>query len=240
MDNTAVSEKADMFVVGLNKSQKRVFDELQDLLTHQQSSLAWYHCVGSTLLILQGSKKKRETGATKILAEALGISSSNVTKVRKFATEFSRSEVEHLDQIGCNWGLVTVVQHAPTNDRMRLLEQALGKNWTVSELHEAVKQRFGARNPGGRPLRKPRTKKQGLRQLQVISERWLKFYQEVWAAADDSLSSRLLGLAGKDLQTMAPLLHDARNTIQSMRKAVVAMDELLSELERKVKGRRSC
>lgn len=235
MTESLSSKHPRAFIDDLTRPQQKIFDGLQELMAHQESNLAWYHRAGSKVLELQEAVEKRESGWPRKLAGALGISPSSLVKMRKFAADFSRRQAERLDQLGANWGQVLAVAHARTYDRMKLLEEALAKGWGVVDLQSAMKQRFGTRNPGGRPLRKPKTKKQAIQQLQVVSERWLKVYQEVWAGGNDSRGHQLRDSTRQDLRPVAASLADVSNTIQRMQKAVLALARLLGELEQKAR-----
>lgn len=235
MAETLSRENPRAFVENLTKPQRKTFDELRELVAHQQSSLSWYHAAGAKVIELQELVAKRERGWTRGLAAALGLSPSTLTKVRKFAADFTRRQVERLDQRGGGWGLVLAVQHARTHDRMKLLEEALAKGWGVVDLQAAVKQRFGVHNPGGRPLRKPQNLAGGLMQLQALGERWLRFYREVWAGGDEPLQDQVPDMSTKDRQRLAGVLPGIRSTVKQIEQTVLDLDKFLGNLQQKAR-----
>lgn len=235
MAETLSRENPRAFVENLTKPQRKIFDELQDLVAHQQSSLSWYHAAGAKVLELQEAVETRGRGWTPALAAALGLSRSNLTKVRKFAADFTRRQAERLDEIGAVWGQVLAVQHARTRDRMKLLEEAVAKGWGVVDLQAAVKQRFGVRNPGGRPHRKPSTMKDGLVQLQALGEKWLRLYREVWVGGEEPLQGQWDDMSRKDKQQLAALVPAVSSTMQNIQRSTLALDKFLGELGRKAR-----
>ena len=223
------------FIEDLTRPQKKILGELQELVAHQQSNLLWYHRAGTKLLELRETLDKREPGWRQQLAGALGISPSGLTKIRKFAADFSQRQAERLDEIGANWGMVIVIQHARTGDRMKLLEEAVAKRWGVADLQAAVRQRFGVRNPGGRPLRKPRSPTKGLVQLQTLGDKWLRYYREVWAGGEEPFQDQLPDLSPKDRQRLLALVPGVKSTMQEIQRSALAVDKFLGELERKAR-----
>lgn len=232
------------FAAGLTAAQKKLFRELQDLFDHRNSSLAWYHRAGTKLNELLASSDKRERGWVQELANAIGQSTSNLTKLRKFAADFTEQDAHRLDQRGCNWGKVTAVLHAGTAAdrqkparckklRQELLAQSV--DWNLAELKAEIKKRYGADHAGGRPLRTPQSCEARLRRLDALGCHWLRYCREVWSSAGESDGEQTAGLKSSDKAALAELLPQVEQTVRAMRQALDGVDRSLAALERKLK-----
>lgn len=239
MTDPGSTAHAGAFVEQLAKPQRKIFAALEELVAHQERSLNWYYRTGSKLNELQDAAEKRDPGWVKDLAAALELSKSNLVKMRKFASDFTLAEVQQLEQQGSNWGMITVIQHVSVKNRKEFLQQALAKGWNISDLKAAVQRRFGAHHAGGRPLRKPKTARGGVCELERLSERWLRYYQEVWTGDDDPLQDKVREPTMKERQALVKLIPRVRETIRKVRKATLEANRFLGEMEKKLKKRLS-
>ena len=223
------------FTKDLTGPQKKLFGDLQEFMARREPKLIWYRKAGSKLGEFEDAVEKRWPGWKRQLAGELGLSMSSLRKMRKFAMDFTRQEAERLDQLGVSWGMVMIVQHARTSNRMKLLERAVANSWGVPDLRAKVTQQFGVRNRGGRPLRKPRTVEEGLMQLKALVQRWLWFHREVWAGSEKPLQDHLRDLSLRERRKLTKVLPGLKVTMQKIRQSAQAAEKLLGELDRKAR-----
>jgi len=207
--------------------------DLHQLFRERGKSLAWYHRVGRLLIDLKQALAEPEPGWFSALAEELDTSKENLTKIRRFAADFTAAEVQTLTNQGVQWGLVTAIQAVAAKQRLPLLREANDKQWGVEELKAVVKERFGIHHGGGRPLRKPKSARGGLCALQRQSERWLQFYTEVWNGGDDSVANALNSASKKkDRQAIAKLAPEIRQQLKRIEASCAAITKQLRQVER--------
>jgi hypothetical protein len=235
----------DQFVAALTKPQRKLFDQLKELLARRKSGLVVYHDAGRKLAEFQDAGEK-SAGWLQMLAEVLGLSASNLTKMRQFAKDFTRNEAERLGAQGCNWGMVTVALHAGCTQkqpgptalkelRQDLLVEAVNKGWNLAELKDEIKKRYGTEHAGGRPLRAPQSCEARLRRLDALGSNWLRYYREVWCSGGDSAGEPSAALKRSERTALEELLPQVEQTLRAMKQALGGVDKSLGELKRKLK-----
>lgn len=206
---------------------------LKDLLAHQESCLTWYHRVGSKLIALEDAMRERGPGWFVALAKTLGISPSNLTKMRKFARDFKLKRTRMLENDEITWGMVTVVLHVSKKSRLKLLKEAKDSEWNLDDLKSVIKNRFGADHAGGRPLRRPPTGEAGLRQLQKWTQRLLQFDQQFWPEVIENISQQVRGMSAKERRQFIALLRDTKTTMRQLEATARKVRQSLNTLTRK-------
>lgn len=168
------------------------------------------------------------------LGKHLGLSISTLRKEAVLAQEYNVREIQELDGQGVGWGMMTVVMHVPKETRQELLDRAIDKKWGVLDLKAAARRRFRKRNQGGRPMTKPESVEEGLKQLQEQARRWLVYYFEVWL---NTSMDEFSGLKRKESEAaFQAKLKAARKAVDRVeataRSIKKALDDTLYELKK--------
>jgi hypothetical protein len=222
----------------MSRQQQGILKTLQRLLAAPLHTLDWHFQIGTQVAAWRDAFDIQPRDWLQQLATALETSKSRLYKDLVFAREYTGREVEQLEALGCSWKVVETAQRLPDKKaRKRLLKEALESGWNVAELENAIqKTKNQTPHAGGRPMRVPGSVEQGLQQLQLLSGKWLKFFEVIWQQGDESVLKRL-----KDVPSSPELLrlvHDTRDLVQQVGTAAAEIDKALAAQERKAGQRR--
>jgi hypothetical protein len=223
------------FFTELPSPARPVARSLSDLFAHQESNLDWYHRAGIKLRELDEAMDGAAAGWFGRLAQGLNISRSNLTKIRKFAADFTVGAVRKMDEQGIGWSMILAVQNLEKAKQVSLLNEAVAKKWNGTELKAMVRKRFGADHAGGRPIAAPRSPREMLSALHKLNQRWLRFHDEVWSAEDGGVES-LHSLSASQRKQVAQLLPQVYATIQQMQTNVATVAAALGQVKRAVRS----
>src|SRR4051812_44813865 len=124
------------------------------------------------------------------IADREGLRLDNMQRARQFARSYSEKDLEELCRLRTaggmplSWGHVRRLVSIPNKAKRSALQRRAAKEgWTAAQISEAIlREVVGRRRQnGGRPFAAPRTLGEGLRQVVLRSEEWLRRCRESWS-----------------------------------------------------------
>ena len=106
------------------------------------------------------------------LAEALGYSGGWLSKVRRFALIYDKSEFNALLKTGLNFGHVGLLLGLSDSQRARYQADTDKHGWTVGALQIALRNRPDIVPRGGQPMKVPKDPATALRKLVAEGQSW--------------------------------------------------------------------
>jgi hypothetical protein len=208
--------------------QRRLLQRLEKLVEHSRPGLLWHHELGQLVNAWKQKLAKKDRSWLGKLAKDLKIGPSRLRRSMNFANHCTREEVEKLEAKGLPWGLVQVVASSGKRKaELRLLEKAEHHGWNVAELRYMI----AKPHRGGRKLRPPTDAVLGLRQLEVLSSRWLKFFDEVWKSGDKPLGDRVKQQA-ESAQKQTKVKAMVKRALEQVKQLETKAKQMRTELER--------
>ena len=132
------------------------------------------------------------------LTRELGLSeNSNVlSQLRAFARTFTMEDVQRLENpvagstFTFGWGLALRLMSFPRAQRLQLERECREGEWSTPELNRQIRNRRGRRTKGGPRLKPPESISDGLVQVQVEAERFVKRTNQLWIGGESPVITR--------------------------------------------------
>lgn len=228
--------------------ERRLLPKLRRLARRRDTTLAWYHAVGSVLKVL--APKSRKGSIENYAAEIFknGKFTTTLYACRKFADAIPSRQLSLLD--GLNWAIVHHLifadeKHRPTIiaklQRERRRKERLGERLTPLEARMIMQEIRGKSairraKPSKIPTLGP---KSALRETVRLSEDWMR-YCGVWltTAADENARLNKRTRRAQDHNEWATLVASAKSAIQKLREDADAQLLRFSVPTKKSKTRR--
>lgn len=121
-----------------------------------EHELVLHHRLGSLINDLVSHRGVYGTHQNDEVSEVLRLNPQRVYRLREFARRYALTRVKSLVRSApkLSFAHITVLLSITNQPERRRFEQRLVKfSWTATELRRAVRERFGARRAGGRPLK---------------------------------------------------------------------------------------
>lgn len=214
--------------------QLRILRERAISPEQKAQRLKAYHAIGS--VVAEAIPGRATWGDKNVaeLAKAIGYKESMLTKLRAFAINYSKRDLNRLCRLAdrVTWSHVKLLLSIDDKGRRaRKEEQIASKAWSTEDLRRAMKAEAAERHAGGRPFSRPADPLAGLRQLIAESERWLRLCEDVWAAEDDSLIAKLESLSkSRRTSKLQRQVTGAGETLNRIRLACGRLQRRLGEL----------
>ena len=117
----------------------------------------------------------------KDLAETRGVSDHLMRKFRRFASDYTRYELEALcntlrpNGLPLQWGHVNYLLGVHDKQQRKAMQQrAIENGWTAPQLNAEIRRKCGTDKGHGRPMVKPATPAAGLQQLMAEGQMWIR------------------------------------------------------------------
>jgi hypothetical protein len=220
--------------------QHQAFDALARLIDDPRDDLAWHHAVGVRVAKLRPDQP-HGTRWVPQLAEALGPSKELLAKSLRFTELYPGEEdIAALVKMGVNWTRLYFSFAVPDRtERHALLDEAVAKRWSDTDLRFAVQQRFHSkrRGVGGRPRRKltGHGPEVALRELGRRCKDLAAYHAAVWAALKKAEWKRLVkGWPAAEREKLRDLLADTDAAAQKVAEVCEEVRRTLAELLKEI------
>jgi len=133
-----------------------------------------FHELG--VLLREHVPKRAGYGAKQfaVLGEAIGHTSSSISKVWRFPGRYDAKDLEELCETPICWGHVVLLLPLDKPQRRKYQRMAASRGWTVEDLRRALKADFEPLRRGGRLVKIPDNPADALRQLVGDGQVWLR------------------------------------------------------------------
>jgi hypothetical protein len=191
--------------------------EIVDLCNEQgdrtRETLEFYYRLGTSCKRIRDSaetyltpeQRNANVDPLALIERALHTSKTSITKSVTFVTTYSKEEFEALlslrnpddNAYRVHWGHVVHLLGCGTPKQRQVFENRCVKNaWTPDMLHQKVMEAHGGpRRSGGRPMTKAKTTDAQMRQVQAVTDEWVKRNEQVWNSDTDGTFTALCSLS---------------------------------------------
>src|SRR4051812_13052446 len=155
-----------------------------------ESRLRHLHAVGREALARFPVGAAIDPDTVHEIADREGLRLDNMQRARQFARTYSEKDLEDLCRLRTpggmplSWGHVRRLVSIPNKaKRAALQKRSAREGWTAAQLSDVIQREVVGRKRryGGRPFTAPRTLEEGLRQVVLRSEEWLRRCRESWS-----------------------------------------------------------
>src|SRR4051812_44600950 len=211
-----------------------------DPAAEAESRLRHLHAVGREALARFPIGAAIDPDTVHEIAEREGLRLDNMQRARQFARAYSEKELEELCRLRTpagmplGWGHVRRLVSIPNKAKHAALQRRAAKEgWTAAQISEAIlREVVGRRRQnGGRPFAAPRTLGEGLRQVVLRSEEWLRRCRESWSGEAAWLAAGAEVSKGKaDHESLVARMEVARRVLLEVGRAALELEARLGKV----------
>src|SRR4051812_31018170 len=205
-----------------------------------ESGLRHLHAVGREALARFPVGAAIDPDTVHEIAEREGLRLDNMQRARQFARTYSEKDLEDLCRLRTpggmplSWGHVRRLVSIPNKaKRAALQKRSAREGWTAAQLSEVIQREVVGRKRryGGRPFTAPRTLEEGLRQVVLRSEEWLRRCRESWSGEAAWLAPGAAESEGEAArESLTARLGEARRVLLEVGRAALEREARLGKV----------
>ncbi len=184
------------------------FEDIRSFLIDEAISIfKRRHTLGKMVLQITNDPSKYGKRAIEQLSQLLSMDPSMLYNAKLFAERYTEKQLVELVEARNKFGdaltwshVVQLIRIPDPNQRNKLQQKAIDECLTYQELLKEIQKRKGGKSSrGGRPLAKPSSLDGYITQMDTMSTKWLKCYNEIWCGGDKPINSLAAGIKEEDL-----------------------------------------
>ena len=173
-------------------------------------------------------KNKYSLGVSVEIAARIGRSRDYVDKARKFASTYTKAELDELCRLRRPDGMPLGPRHVigllrikNKRDRKRFQRKAVVEGWSTRQVAAEISKLLSTGGSGGRRPKTPKTVDDALIQVQTMTNRWCRWYAGFDRQQDDEQEQDKNRIGLDDLpEPIRKQLKSSARQIQKLKKAV--------------------